>query len=273
MKNLLYLFCLIICPSLAWANDPPDFLFRCDTRSPDEIQQAGGFYPHNNGRIRDYDLAHHFTGESVEHYTSAFVSTSSDLKAVVNHCLSMVGSDQSAWIYMIMPGSNFYSVSSSLQRVRDSHVAGSPEWQRINQLIIDYDGMSEYVAVDGFPFGRVISHAELNQEMVDDYYDDEDSVLYSNDFWEDRWNLSDAFNADFDGEQPSDSPYLVVDEPASQVVLALNEHAMELPLRFVCDAANGFPASSRSRASSHSCPRYEIIKRLYDKQIISSIIL
>lgn len=61
---------MLLFSSLTYAFDPPSIVYRCDTRSMDEINAAGGFFPKDDLGIRDYDLINHFEGTAPDGYVS-----------------------------------------------------------------------------------------------------------------------------------------------------------------------------------------------------------
>lgn len=253
--------------SFTYAINPPSIVYRCDTRTIDEINAAGGFFPNDSSGIRNYDLMNHFEGMEGEGYVSGLVSVSYTLRHVVNHCIGMVMQGRQAYIYMIVPGGNFYNVSASLNAARNSLPAESIQRASINYLIDEYDTMDEYVARDGFPVGRVLNYAVLDEDMIDEYYniDPEDSELYIDAFWESRWVHNRYWNDDFDGEVASSDIYPVVNEPASAVVMALANHNIEIPIRFLCQQA---PAPILKQLKSLTCQVFPIVKRIVDLRMI-----
>ncbi|KAF4589910.1 Heat-labile enterotoxin IIA, A chain [Ophiocordyceps camponoti-floridani] len=69
-----FLLLLKLCES-RFPGDWPNYVFRGDSRSPDEIRQAGGFLPHGETDYSDYtaySLTHHIYGRGM----TAYVSTS-----------------------------------------------------------------------------------------------------------------------------------------------------------------------------------------------------
>lgn len=270
MRNYLFMLSMILFSSLANAFDPPSLVYRCDTRSMSEINSAGGFFPNDQYRQRDYDLLHHFTGEEVDGYVSGLVSVSYTLKEVIKHCLGLISDADEVYIYMIVPGQNFYNVSASLAAARDRFAQGSLQRNNIERLINRFDNMDEYVARDGFPNGRVLRYTVLDEEMIDEYYygHEGNSELFTHEFWENRWEFNDQWDDSFDGEVASADIYQPANGQVSEVAITQGRNNTEVPLRFTCQRER----QSRNLKAPSYCNVFPIIKKIVDGRKISAVL-
>ena len=106
-EKILILPTLLLFSSLTYAFVPPSIVYRCDSRSMEEINAAGGFYPHDSRGVRDYDLMNLFSGEQPDGYVTGFVSVSYTLKIVIKHCIALSSVFEKMYLYVIIPSSNF----------------------------------------------------------------------------------------------------------------------------------------------------------------------
>ncbi|MDN0125020.1 hypothetical protein QVN60_17850 [Yersinia aleksiciae] len=83
IKSLHFIFILSI-NYPAFAINQVNLVYRADSRAPEEFTLAGGMFPFPD-LSQDPDLLHHFEGESLEGYTSVFVSTTASLRQAINH--------------------------------------------------------------------------------------------------------------------------------------------------------------------------------------------
>jgi hypothetical protein len=95
----------------------PEWVFRADARPPSEIVQEWGFNPW--GDASNTNLIDHLTGSSGE--SNAFVSASAKEEFAAEWAAEQ--GDAGGWVYKIAPGSDVYSVPSSVRHSLDTNRA------------------------------------------------------------------------------------------------------------------------------------------------------
>jgi len=131
MKHTYLIFLMFFsCLSLA---NPPEFVYRVDTRSPAEIQNTNGFQPRGNNQ----NLIEHIARSSGTY--SAYISTTGTYERVsaIATALARFNSDigssnpdwdsrQSAlWVYAIRTNNSFYNAAATLEHFIDTDGGGS----------------------------------------------------------------------------------------------------------------------------------------------------
>lgn len=240
------------------ANAAPtyDLVYRADSRDMHEIAETGGMFPWP-GEALDTDLLHHFEGESVEGQVSAFVSTTSSLAQAVQHAASLArpnsevafDADFSTFIYAIRPAGNFYGVEAALSHARDNAAPDSTLRIRLDQLLRDYGGMDELVALNGFRVDRILRYAMLDGSMLNRYGVSAGSPLLSDGFWADRWLTEGTrYNRAFDHDTSASAYYrgVAIHSPPTGVRQVIrNGSQPDVPLAFACDSvAQGHGAAA-----------------------------
>ena len=138
----LLLLILLYCSWHVYA-DPPKFVYRIDTRSPEEIFKYG-FSPVGN----NMDLIRHVTGVD----GSGFVSTSSNEAAVINGIAPFTirtfsAASRNAWLYTIRATGDFYDVNTTLRTIEaeeDPHELINEN--RIENVLNRYNWQEEWVS-------------------------------------------------------------------------------------------------------------------------------
>lgn len=286
MKLLFVLFITWLIQTQSYAIEVHSVVYRTDNRNIHEILLSGGMWPWHSETV-DYDLTHHFEGESLEEQTSAFVSTSSSIASVVQHAASLArpnsefpfDEDYLTYIYTVRPNNNFYDVQGSLRIARDNAPLNSQRRNRLERLLRDYTGMEEIVAVNGFSSDRIVEYAVLTGAMLNQYGIHSGSPLLSDVFWAERWRQEETvYNHQYNSDTSNLMPYNMIDIPTGIRSVVVNGTQPEVPLSFTC-----FGVNSNSHLSKRdiflkkkpSCTKYEIINihsLIYDKGLLYSLI-
>lgn len=130
----------------------PAFVYRTDTRGPDEIFDEGFEILGMNDNVFD-----HLSGSE-----SAFVSTSSEELSA----LAMLENEEAenqiiGWLYKIAPDSAFFSMNASLQRViNDPQATADMQAQALHYLQA-YGGEYEWAAHVGIPSEHIVEAAPV----------------------------------------------------------------------------------------------------------------
>lgn len=270
-SKLVIACCFVLFCNYASAVNPISIVYRADDRNIDEIRQAGGMFPWNDGQPDD-DLAHHFEGESVEGGTSNFVSTSASLRSVVMHAASLARPNSRApfdveyvtYIYMVRPMDTFYSVDEALTAARNASTNPARR-NRISTLINDYAGMEEFAARGGFNHNRIISYARLTGQMLTDNYDS--GSLFLSSYWSNRWINNVDYNVAFNNNVTSVDTYADVDTPRGLMLEVQNDDQEPVPLRFTCMGAGPQQSESRVVESINTCSTHQFLnikRKIYD---------
>jgi len=277
MKILLIMLTTFFIPVVLAVN-PVHIVYRADDRSLSVIQSDGGMWPWGEGQPDD-DLTHHFEGESIEERHSNFVSTTSGLREVVMHAASLARPNSEepfdenfvTYIYEIRPATNFYSVDEALRTARESAPQGSVIRDRLTRLIDDYTGMEEFVAHRGFGQTRIIAYAELNGDMLRQYYNDHNSPLFTQAFWSSRWMNNAQYDTAFDHDTTSILTYANVGGPRGSISQVMNGTQPPVPLRFTCMGVSSQPhlnnisLNTDQVCSSHQYMEYK--RKLFDPRL------
>ncbi|ANI29870.1 hypothetical protein PL78_08560 [Yersinia entomophaga] len=229
--------------SASYAIYPVNLVYRADTRDLGEINAANGMRPWAGPRV-DYDLIHHFDGESVDDYTSAFVSTSASFRHSIEHAASLARAnseepfeeDFRIFIYAIRPESNFYEVEGSIAHARDTSAEHSPRQAGLSALLHNYGGMEEWVALEGISAERIISFIEITGEILQNYY--QSGQLFSNGFWINRWQPNLGYNSANDGDISSSEFYTHIGNPRGYRDVIQGETLPPLAASFTCITPN-----------------------------------
>lgn len=265
MKRFWRLMCLaspwggwlaaaMIAASPAQAIVPPSVVYRVDERALHELTGVGGMHPWPGQQ--DVDLIHHFDGESLEDQSSAFVSTSSDLRAVVEHAASLArpnseepfDNDFQTYIYVIRPGADFYDVEGSIRAARNAAGAGTPLWDGYSAILRDYGGMEEWAALNGIGVSRIIRYAPLTGAMLRRFH--ASGQLFSETFWASRWVSNTAYDPRHDADRGNSQPYGVVGAPRGFTLTVQNGTGPALPASLTCLGAEQFSRQRRRRSVS-----------------------
>ncbi|MDN0087647.1 hypothetical protein QVN42_09615 [Yersinia nurmii] len=225
--------------SASYAIYPVNLVYRGDTRNLGEIYAANGMRPWAGSPV-DYDLIHHFDGESVEDYTSAFVSTSASFRQSIEHAASLARAnseepfeeDFRIFIYAIRPESNFYEVEGSIAHARDTSAEHSQRQAGLSALLHNYGGMEEWVALEGLSAERIISFIEITGEMLQNYY--QSGQLFSYSFWINRWQPNLRYNSASDGDISSSEFYTHIGNPRGYRDVIQGEIPTPLAASFIC---------------------------------------
>jgi len=266
--------------------NPVSVVFRVDDRPMADIKEAGGMRPWADG-IPDDDLTHHFEGESVEGHTSNFVSTTSSIRAAVEHAASLArpnseepfDSDFVTYIYQVRPDEGFFDVEASLARARDAAPTDSQRRSRLDRIIRDYTGMEELVARRGFSHDRIIAYAALTGEMLQRWGVASNSPLFSAAFWSGRWTRNADYNASHDSDRSNADVYGNVGDPEGSRSMVTNGTQPAVPVAFTCLGIQPGPSSSQRQgrgAAQASCSSHAYMntsKVFYDKGLLISLLL
>ncbi|MBA8991408.1 hypothetical protein FHW23_002677 [Curtobacterium pusillum] len=105
----------------------PEWVYRVDTRTPQEIQAAGGFL----GQGGNYNLADHQTGMSLKPDVpdkSGWVSTSSSREEAFSFGNANFGDRDTYYLYEIKPGDQFTSVQESIAHAMEADRENAVAW-------------------------------------------------------------------------------------------------------------------------------------------------
>lgn len=204
-------------------------VYRANASDPFTILERGGFHPRLETNERfSYNLTRHFEGEALEGETSGFVSTSYSLRSTILHAASLArpnsempfDDDFTYYIYMIRPADNFYDLESSLIHFCESLPGGS-EWQdRCRRVLRDYGGMHELVALHGFSADRIMSYAVLDSEMLNENGISDNSPLFTDEYWHERWTSAGMrYNTAYDSDSSNIQPYPMTTAPTGRLAI------------------------------------------------------
>lgn len=275
------LFCFLMIFSQFSIADtfPHSIVYRIDNRDISDITTSGGFHPRSDGQ-QDFNLTHHFTGQSVEGRRSIFISTSYLLRDVIEYSSRLVpyvngqfSESYSTYIYAIRPDSNFYDVESSLETSRDNYDEETYMHDSIQRLLDRYNNMHEIVSVGHIPVARIMSYARLDGSMLNQYGLDDDSPLFSEMFWASRWSNNTNYNSNFDNDVSSTQPYQPTGVPSGvEVVAQLEPGSDTVRLANTCDGIN-LSNNTRIRQVNNECGNFHINRNIYDKTTFGKILL
>lgn len=254
-------------------------VYRADSRSPEEITQAEGMFPFSD-LPQDPDLLHHFEGESLEGYTSAFVSTTASLRQSIDHAAFTARMNDTepfdpefeTYLYVIRPSVNFYSIDESLNHAQEQATENTSLYTGLSDILRDYGGMEEWVAFGGFAHTRIISYARLTGTMLQQHY--YSGQIFSNLFWAGHWQNNPHYLPALDQDHSASTPYLTLGIPRGYITMAQNETGQQLPLSVTCHSGANFSASRmKRRLLKKICyhDRIYISKHFYNNEIISQL--
>ncbi len=127
----------------AYAIDAPEYVYRIDTRSPEEIRLAHGFKPRGSNR----NLVAHITrtGET----PSAFVATTSSIERIPSIATAFMRFNpraSSLWVYTIRADNRFYNAEITLEHIADTTTNPTIETEATNAIPIAIS-QSEWFAI------------------------------------------------------------------------------------------------------------------------------
>jgi cholera enterotoxin subunit A len=103
------------------ARKQPSTLWRVDTRSPKEIEKAGGFHAKQPGKLHEYGLWNHVRMETTEDVESGYVSTTST-KTFAERWAGTQLQNGGGYIYEIAPSGVFVDVGTILGEFLDEAI-------------------------------------------------------------------------------------------------------------------------------------------------------
>jgi hypothetical protein len=118
----------------------PEFVYRADTRAPNEVRRAGGFTARGvdasrPGTIADLSLYNHATGHAgPQNDYSGYVSTTSDFMRGYRWLWDQGGGFRSGYVYTIRPTASFIDVNASLGRFLDPIIRQENEWAAMGRI-------------------------------------------------------------------------------------------------------------------------------------------
>jgi Heat-labile enterotoxin alpha chain len=118
----------------------PEFVYRADTRAPNEVRRAGGFVARGvdasrPGTIADLSLYNHAIGHAgPQNDYSGYVSTTSDFMRGYRWLWDQGGGFRSGYVYTIRPTANFVDVNASLGRFLDPVIRQENEWAAMGRI-------------------------------------------------------------------------------------------------------------------------------------------
>lgn len=275
IKSLHFIFILSITHP-AFAINQVNIVYRTDSRAPEEITSIGGMFPFSD-LSQDPDLLHHFEGESLEGFTSAFVSTTASLRQAINHAAFTARMSDTepfdpefeTYLYVIRPSENFYNVDASFNHVREESAENAYLYAKLSHLLRDYGSMEEWVAFGGFTDSRIISYVRISGSMLQQHY--HSGQMFSELFWAGRWQNNPQYSSALDSEHSASTPYLILGVPRGYVTMAQNEAGQQLPLSVTCygeASANTSRMEREIRKNGCHRERNYTIRYFYDKKLI-----
>lgn len=264
-----YLIVTLFIVNPAFAINQVNIVYRADSRPPEEITQAGGMFPFSD-LPQDNDLLHHFEGESLDGYTSAFVSTTASLRHAIDHAAFTARISDTepfdpefeTYLYMIRPAENFYSIDESFNHARETSADNTHLYTKLSDLLRDYGGMEEWAALGGFADTRILANARLTGPQLQQYY--YSGQIFSELFWAGRWQNNPQYSSAWDQDNSASTPYLRLGLPRGYIVMAQNETGQQLPLSVTCYGEASANTSRMKRESlKNNCHREKILSSRY----------
>ncbi|CNI14877.1 enterotoxin A family protein [Yersinia mollaretii] len=278
IKNLYFIITLsIVNPT--FAINQVNIVYRADSRPPEEITQAGGMFPFSD-LSQDNDLLHHFEGESLDGYTSAFVSTTASLRQAIDHAAFTArisdtepfDTEFETYLYVIRPAENFYSIDESFNHAREESAENARLYTKLSGLLRDYGGMEEWAAYGGFTNTLIIAYARLTGPLLQQHY--YSGQIFSELFWVERWQNNPQYSSAWDQDNSASAPYLRLGVPRGYVTMAQNETGQQLPLSFTCygEASTSTSRMKREALKNH-CYREKtyVSKYFYNTDLILTL--
>lgn len=259
-----YLIVTIFIVNSAFAINQVNIVYRADSRPPAEITLAGGMFPFSD-LPQDNDLLHHFEGESLDGYTSAFVSTTASLRHAIDHAAFTArisdtepfDSEFETYLYMIRPAENFYSIDESFNHAREKSADNAHLYTKLSDLLRDYGGMEEWAALGGFADTRIIAYARLTGPQLQQHY--YSGQIFSELFWAGRWQNNPQYSSAWDQDSSASTPYLRLGLPRGYIVMAQNETGQQLPLSVTCyGEASANTSRMKREPLKNNCHREKI---------------
>ncbi|EEQ11414.1 Predicted hydrolase or acyltransferase (alpha/beta hydrolase superfamily) [Yersinia mollaretii ATCC 43969] len=234
-----YLIVTLFIVNYAFAINQVNIVYRTDSRPPEEITQAGGMFPFSD-LPQDNDLLHHFEGESLDGYTSAFVSTTASLRHAIDHAAFTARISDTepfdpefeTYLYVIRPAENFYSIDASFNHAREESAENTRLYVKLSNLLRDYGGMEEWVAFGGFANTRIIAYARLSGPQLQQHYDS--GQIFSELFWAGRWQNNYQYSSAWDQDNSASTPYSRLGVPRGYISMAQNSTGQQLPVSITC---------------------------------------
>lgn len=151
-------------------------VYRFDTRHPDEIINAGGFWP--SPGTRDYNLGMHhiyYEEKAMSGHVSAFVLTSAELenteifktiavrmkKNEENFDRESLHKQIIGYVYKVRPDKNFYDMKLAFLAARDACEEHTQRYGVMELVHYRTWDAGEIAAMDGFSHDRIIEYAPV----------------------------------------------------------------------------------------------------------------
>jgi len=118
----------------------PEFVYRADTRTPNEVRRSGGFVARGvdasrPGVVADLSLYSHATGHAgPQNDYSGYVSTSSDFMRAYRWLWDQLSVFRTGYVYTIRPTALFLDVNGSLGRYLDPIIRQENEWAAMGRI-------------------------------------------------------------------------------------------------------------------------------------------
>lgn len=277
-KNTYLIVTLFIVNSV-FAINQVNIVYRADSRPPEEITRAGGIFPYSD-LPQDNDLLHHFEGESLDGYTSAFVSTTASLRHAIDHAAFTARISDTepfdpefeTYLYVIRPAENFYSINGSFNHAREESAENAYLYTKLSDLLRDYGGMEEWVALGGFADTRIIAYARLTGPQLQQHYDS--GQIFSELFWAGRWQNNPQYSSAWDQDNSASTPYLRLGPPRGYIAMVQNETGQQRPLSVTCyREASANTSRMRREVLNNNChqERIYVSKYFYNIALIWTI--
>lgn len=139
--------------------EPPFFVYRLDTRPPEEIFRTG-FEPWAD----DVNLIRHVNGNPF----SAYVSTTSDPAMYREFAPITFDLDgiTDVWVYTIRATSNFYNTAGSLDYLRQLPGISPDNRALAERTYRDFERQHEWSALGGIPRTQILQAGRLNRDVL-----------------------------------------------------------------------------------------------------------
>ncbi len=200
-------------PTFTQPTTVPPFVWRMDTRSPDEIIAAGGFAKRGN----NVNLADHVIAGRGSSSDSAYVSATSDKEVAKNWIRQF--RENEGWVYKIETDFTSFSVPASLNAAIDAHPEWLREWQRRSNYRFkrNVETQQEWANLGGVEAERIQS-----AERWIDVYDPTTRTRELREAVGDKWT-NEGFTPRPPGEQAELEPM-----PVDEVTLCSRRAACDL---------------------------------------------
>lgn len=200
-------------PTFTQPTTVPQFVWRMDTRSPDEITAAGGFA----ARGKNTNLADHVIFGRGTASDSVFVSATSDEELAKNWILKFRTNE--AWVYKIETDFTSYSVPASLNAAIEAHPDWLTQWQRKSRYWFkrNVETQQEWANAGGVELERVQS-----AEHWVDVFDRTNNTHELKEVVKDKWT-NEGFTPRPPGSEAELEPF-----PVEEVTLCKSRTTCEL---------------------------------------------